>query len=340
MTVAEATQPAWSPPAAEIGLDDLRDLMEHVTQTTLSLQQTHEALQNQVARLQGELAEARGQLSRSRQLAALGEMAAGIAHEIRNPLGSIQLYVQVLADDLEKHAEQRELCRKISAAVAGVDRIIHDVLAFSRDTRVQPQPTTIDAIVRRTLEACDALTAHAGMSVQTRVAANIPITADSVLLVQALGNVVRNAVEAMSEQPQGESRLEIAGEVRTVRCPDGQRRRRAVFTVRDTGPGIAPEVVQRMFNPFFTTRATGTGLGLAIVHRIVDAHGGHINVRNARELNLGSGAIIELCLPCRASDARHAAAGAMPPPVAISIDCHDDCRTLLPQDAAKQRKDS
>jgi signal transduction histidine kinase len=117
--------------------------------------------------------------------------------------------------------------------------------------------------------------------------------ADACLIAQALGNVVRNAIEAMVEAGAARRRLTISARRRRIRTPEGKRAPRLVIAVHDTGPGIDPEVVQRMFNPFFTTRRTGTGLGLAIVHRIVDAHGGHINVRNT------NGACVELCLPIK-----------------------------------------
>jgi len=120
-----------------------------------------------------------------------------------------------------------------------------------------------------------------------------PVEADSGLVVQAVGNLVRNSVEAMREANDVEPRLVVRTERRRVRVPGGGRPIRVVISVEDGGPGIPPEVVDRMFNPFFTTRATGTGLGLAIVHRIVDAHGGHVRVYDAA---LG-GAGVELCLP-------------------------------------------
>ena len=98
------------PSEPSLGVEELKELMRSVTETTQRLQQTHIALREQVSRLQGELAEANAQLRRSRSLAALGEMAAGIAHEVRNPLGSIQLYIQVLKEDLADRPEQAQLC--------------------------------------------------------------------------------------------------------------------------------------------------------------------------------------------------------------------------------------
>jgi signal transduction histidine kinase len=109
-------------------------------------------------------------------------------------------------------------------------------------------------------------------------------------------NVTRNAIQAMREQGgSGELRLDVA--VRTLPDAAGVSCRYAALIVRDSGPGVPAGVMERMFNPFFTTRATGTGLGLAIVHRIMDAHGGRVLVRNAEKSGKVGGAIVELLLP-------------------------------------------
>ena len=125
--------------------------MEAMTETTRRLESTHDQLRCEVARLQGELAEANAQLRRSRDLAALGEMAAGIAHEIRNPLGSIQLYTQALSEDLQSSSPHAELCEKIGRAVVGMDAIVRDVLLFARDVRPRIVPMAIGDIIERSL---------------------------------------------------------------------------------------------------------------------------------------------------------------------------------------------
>jgi signal transduction histidine kinase len=129
-------------------------------------------------------------------------------------------------------------------------------------------------------------------------------------MTQAIGNVVRNAIEATVEADVDPTRLRLTAERRRVRCPDGRQAHRIIIAVEDNGPGIPREVVERMFNPFFTTRKTGTGLGLAIVHRIVDAHGGHINVKKAH----GGGARVELCLPRRVPRPKTRHGGETTPP--------------------------
>jgi len=153
-----------------------------------------------------------------------------------------------------------------------------------------------------------------GVEVDRSALEDVPLACDAGLCVQALVNLVRNAVEAM----EGRGRLCVGARVAIELDGSGAERGWAVLSVRDSGPGIPPDVVERMFNPFFTTRATGTGLGLAIVHRILDAHAGRVEVVS-RE---GDGATVELWFPapdgaCRragpervttGSDARTAAA--------------------------------
>lgn len=299
--------------SSPLDVDDLKDLMQSVAETTQRLQATHVALREQVSRLQTELEEANSQLRRTRSLAALGEMAAGIAHEVRNPLGSIQLYVQALAEDLVDRPEQARLCEKIDRAVVGLDAIVRDVLQFAREMRVTPVQTAASDLISRSLTSCDGLMNGRDLVVRTVLPQEIELRADVCLMTQALGNVIRNAVEAMSlcSPPAGSEtgmhELILSASLRRVRCPGtggGMLQKRVVFTIDDTGGGIAPDVVKRMFNPFFTTRKTGTGLGLAIVHRIIDAHGGHINVRNRRATDgvaehhgKSIGTRFELCLP-------------------------------------------
>jgi signal transduction histidine kinase len=162
---------------------------------------------------------------------------------------------------------------------------------------MQPTATHVRDLVHQTRQACEALLATRPIELDVRVPDDDSgaLEADVSLMTQAIGNVVRNAVEAMVEAESGPMRLRIVSDRRRVRCPDGRQSQRVIVAIEDSGPGIPPEVVERMFNPFFTTRRTGTGLGLAIVHRIVDAHGGHINVKQAD----GGGARVELCLPRR-----------------------------------------
>jgi signal transduction histidine kinase len=269
---------------------DLAALFGAFNEVTVRLQRTHEQLTSEVVRLQGELRRANDELERSRRLAALGEMAAGIAHEVRNPLGSIGLYAEMLLADLGGREGERALAGKILSAVRGLDAVVGDVLAFSREMRVDPEPVEASGLIGRAVDSCaDVLS---GVSVV--IAADHFIECDASMIHQALVNLVRNGAEAMG----GSGVLRVSS--RRVAPSGDDACGWIAVAVADTGPGVNDEVMDRMFNPFFTTRAAGTGLGLAIVHRIVDAHGGRVRVEN-RAPGLGDpgGATVEFLLPDR-----------------------------------------
>jgi len=269
-TVADAEKP--------VSPAELAELISAFNDVTSNLSATHESLRSEVTRLEGELREARRQLARTQQLAALGEMAAGIAHEIRNPLGSIRLYASILREDLADRPRDRGVAQKIESAVTGLDAVVKDVLVFSRPIEPRTEPAGASSLIERALDACADVIA--GVEVRTDVPRGAEIACDAGLMHQALVNVVRNACEAMSGEGVAEPALDIRVTQRRALDAEGRRRTMASLSVSDRGPGVEPEVLERAFNPFFTTRHTGTGLGLAIVHRIVDAHHGRVVMRN------------------------------------------------------------
>ncbi len=276
-------------PLALAGAHDFAELVSAFNDATQRLQRTHVALQSEVAALKSDLAEANERLRRSRSLAALGEMAAGIAHEIRNPLGAITLHAEMLCEDLRGNEASCQSAEKISRAAERLNRIVGDVLAFARDTKLRSQSVTAGELFELTLADCEEVLHHGGVHVEC-TGEQLSFCADGALLVQALTNLVRNAVEAMRDRSNRVVRLSSC---REKRCwADGARRETIVLSVEDTGPGIPHASRDAVFNPFFTTREEGTGLGLAIVHRITDAHAGQVCVTDAPE----GGARIELLL--------------------------------------------
>ena len=303
--------------------DELAQMMTAYNQVTQRLEESHRALQVQVDRLQEQLASKDVQLQRSKRLAALGEMAAGIAHEVRNPLAAIQLYADMIDQDMQGLFSSascfptdcgdgssassaglksdsgsqvvvaaRDNARRIKAAVRGLDAVVRDVLAFARDMVVHPLPVTAEQIFGRALAVHQAELDRDQIQVRQQLQPpHIPLDADPDLLHQAMLNLIRNAAEAMRERP-------VVGQPKILfLSAKKQRRQQVVFTIRDTGPGLAAGDIDRLFNPFFTTRHTGTGLGLAIVHRIIDAHGGTITPSNHPD----GGAVFEMTLPVRCS---------------------------------------
>lgn len=282
---------------------ELAELLSAFNDVTSRLQATHEQLNAEVARLRTELIEANHQLERSRRLAALGEMAAGISHEVRNPLGSIRLYAKMLEDDLVDRPAQRETARKIAGAARGLDQIVGDMLCFAREFRVKLDALDASDLFDQAVEACchDGVPAWSRTRIvrTDRTRGQVRVDADPGLTQQALVNIVRNAFEAIDEgvksgtTPPGAACLTLDVQQRPISVNDGPVRPMTVLSVSDSGPGVTDETVRRMFNPFYTTRATGTGLGLAIVHRIMDAHSGRVTVRNNPDI----GATVELMFP-------------------------------------------
>lgn len=279
---------------APVSQTELAELIGAFNEVTSRLQSTHETLNAEVARLKGELYEANQQLRRARELAALGEMAAGIAHEVRNPLGSIGLFATALEEDLAELPDQRDMAMKISRAVRSLDAVVTDVLTFARDLRLDAAAVSVAELLESSLASCADLVQRARVEVRLPDDAGLARTllCDSSLVQQALVNVLRNAVEAM-EMVQGERVVTISASPCGARSAQGRQRDMIALRICDIGPGVNEDTLKRMFNPFFTTRKAGTGLGLAIVHRIVDAHHGRVTVRN----RTGGGAEVELMLP-------------------------------------------
>ena len=254
--------PAIPSQVASGGIDaaEFAELVRSFNEVTVRLESTHASLKEEVVTLKRELADAQARLRRSRQLAALGEMAAGIAHEIRNPLGAIGLTLERLTEDLAGRPEQLELCGRVSRAVVRLDTIVGDVLSFARDTRVQPVRVDVARPLLAALEATEDLVERHSVDVDLDLEDGIEADIDASLFEQAVLNVMRNACEAMAAV-QGPRRLVVRLRRREIRDPREGLVPHAVAEIEDTGPGIDEATRERIFNPFFTTRAEGRASG-------------------------------------------------------------------------------
>jgi signal transduction histidine kinase len=266
------------------GEPDLAAVIQTYNEVTERLKVSHELLRREVCRLREQVNEKNKELQRRERLAALGEMAAGVAHEIRNPLGGIGLYASLLERDLADRPEQQEIAMRISSGVRNVDSIIGGILAFAGGAEPNRQRARLDEILDETLTqaARRAWELDAQIDVDPALR-EVELFCDVGQMERALLNLILNALDAAG----------TGGHV-WLR-PGGRQDREGLFpvVVEDDGPGIAPQFLQRVFNPFFTTKDTGTGLGLAIVHRIAEAHAGRVTARN-RE---GGGAAFVLSIP-------------------------------------------
>lgn len=232
---------------------------------------------------------------RNQRLRATGEMAAGIAHEIRNPLGSIELFASLLKQDLESDPDKKKITEHILASVKNMDRIISSVLLFAKS----PQPSRQKCDVHQLLTDLLDNTAEIHLPEDVNVIRNFgspPILAngDGGLLRQVFLNLIRNGIQAMPEGGTLGLSIERGNGLTGKHGLKGEQREYVAIAITDTGLGVPSEHIDSIFNPFFTTKDKGTGLGLAISHNIIKAHQGTIDVDT--EEGKGTSFIIKLPL--------------------------------------------
>ncbi len=222
------------------------------------------------------------QEARNRRLVAMGQMAAGIAHEIRNPLGSLELFASHLAEEL-RGTPHEEMAGHVLKGLQNLSRITGNLLLFARQVEPRCRPVDLREVVAEALLYARSAVRAKGVVLE-EVLGETPVAADPDLVRQALLNVLLNAVQA----------VDTGGRIRVTCRPDPDEDPPvARVSVSDDGPGVPEEERERIFDPFYTTRARGVGLGLAIVQRIVSSHGGWVSVDDA---DLG-GARFTLALP-------------------------------------------
>ncbi len=263
-------------------IEELGRIILAYSEVTDKLQQSHHQLTQTVQSLREELSDKNRELERRNRLAALGEMAAGMAHEIRNPLGGIQLYSSMLAKDLADRPDSLSIVQKISGGVRRLEGLVSQVLQFTREIRANIAEMNLDEAIQEAIEFAAQQLSTRNVICEVNGPIGLKVRADRMLIGQAILNLILNAADA----------IEGGGKIRIHFSPPPAESDAKQFhmVIRDTGPGIAPAILDRIFNPFFTTKATGTGLGLAIVHRVVEAHDGTIIVTNSD----GEGARFEI----------------------------------------------
>jgi signal transduction histidine kinase len=227
------------------------------------------------------------------RLAAVGEMAAAIAHEVKNPLAGIEVMAGLLRRKIPDIPDAQALLTDIIAEAKMANAIVQEVLEFVRPIRLQVERTGIAEALDAAVHLADTKVARGSIAVEVSVPDELPqIQADHHQLTQLFTNLLINAYEAM----EGKGRVGITAS--TVQQDDGGEGREAVrIELQDSGPGMAADVAEHVFDPFYTTKAQGSGLGLAIVRKIVDAHDGQIDLRTAP----GSGTLIRVTLPVSVS---------------------------------------
>jgi signal transduction histidine kinase len=211
------------------------------------------------------------QLHQAERLATLGEMVAGISHEIRNPLGIIGSTAQLLHQKIEEGDQKKQLGKIIMEETTRLNSIVTDFLDFARPTTPHLSECQVDEVLEKNLEFLEVELKRRDIIVEKRFAENgTPVYADGDLLYRAFLNIFVNAMEALDD----------GGKIKVVtRYQDTQENSLEVI-ISDTGSGISQETLAKIFDPFFTTRETGTGLGLPIVRNIIESHGGTVQIES------------------------------------------------------------
>lgn len=234
-----------------------------------------------------EVASLREAVARKKNLESLGEMSAGLAHEFKNALATLHGYAQLLQNARLSEEARASAAATLLQEVRGLSEMVTSFLNFAR-----PRPLDFaDVPLAPLLEQCaaDLRPLYDELRVTLSVEGDFPeVRADERMLRQALANLLRNAAEAVTEEA-AERRVAVRGS----RARDAAGQEWAAVEVEDTGPGIPPEDLQRIFIPFFTTKAKGHGVGLALAHRVVTDHGGTLSASNAP----GGGAVFQVRLP-------------------------------------------
>lgn len=231
------------------------------------------------ARLVTRLKETQDQLVRKERLAALGQMAATVAHELRNPLMGVRMGVDYFARELSPGERHQRAANLLKNNVDRIDRIVEEVLFLGRESQFNVQPGRLKAIIEQELDRWAPELADKNIRVSSHLASLPPVLVDPDQIGRAVSNLIGNSIDVLPSGGVLKLDLHAAGQDQ-------------VFILSDNGPGISPEQLARIFEPFFTTKARGTGLGLAIVEHIIKQHGGQVAVSS--EVGAGTRFIITL----------------------------------------------
>jgi len=256
-------------------LEQSKKIYKELEKSHRELQMSHQALE-----------QAQAQLIRTEKLASIGQLAAGVAHEINNPLGTIMIYAHLLLKNLDKDNPMREDVELIISEANRAKEIVQGLLSFARETKLKPGPVNVNDLLEDVLGLVVNQSLFHNIRIEKKIDEELPtIVADETKLKQVFLNIILNAAQAM----EGNGRLIIT---------TTKDKKYIKIRIQDTGPGIPPEVMANLFSPFFTTKEKGTGLGLAISYGIIERHKGKIDV----ETELGKGTVFTICLPLDANE--------------------------------------
>lgn len=265
---------------------DLPTVLAAWQTATDRLQKTHECLGKEVRRLTEELERKNRQLARKDRLADLGQMASHIAHEVRNSLVPLTLYMSLLRRRVSDDTGNVDVLNKIQAGLTSLEVTVNDLLHFTSERDPQCRWFELRPLLDEVRHSLAPQLAAQRITTEIDVPPGLGVVADPDMMRRAVLNLILNALDVMSD----------GGELSMIAFHD---RHGLVLEVADSGPGLTDDVRQHAFEPFFTTKGGGTGLGLAIVYRIAEVHGGDVTAANCAQ----GGAAFTIRIPQRPMEA-------------------------------------
>lgn len=254
------------------------------TLNLLGIFASHLAIALRNAHLFNEISAAREQLALSERLRAIGQVATFVAHEIKNPLGSIRILLDALQEKWPDAGLRAKVFAVVPREIARLDSAVSQILEYARPTPLVKVPVSLASLVESALRALDPQIQHARIHVSTYFQPGIPnVLADGERTREVLLNLIKNSLEALCDQPKRELRFKVE------RSDEGHEE----ILIEDGGPGIPEAMLAKIFEPFQSTKDSGTGIGLALCQKVIREHGGSITAENVR----GGGARFRIRLP-------------------------------------------
>ncbi len=252
----------------------LEGAFERFNQASLKLESRYESLRKEAEELRRQLKLKEEEIKRNQKLATLGETAAALAHEVRNPLGAIKLFISLLKEELLEKPKALEIIAHVERSVENLDSVVTNILQFAQDSCLMMSPMNLHALIEAELASMRLLCRGREIGFSRMLSANPFIIGNEESLRQGIHNLLLNATQVLR------NRGEIS--VTTADSKDSAGREGVLLQISDNGPGIPRELLDKIFDPFVTGRKEGTGLGLAIVRKIVLKHAGQISATNDR----------------------------------------------------------
>ena len=251
------------------------------------LEKNYDLLKQEVVKLKEELKQKDLEIKRKENLATIGQTASAIAHEIRNPLGAMKLFISILKSDLKENFQVQDTLKQIDICISSLDNVVSNVLQFSKNNKNSFSPINIISIIKEQLGILKCSIKKEIVVEENYNNDNIFVLGNEASLGRVFYNLFLNSIQAQKENPY-------------IRVSASLKEKEVVVQVCDHGNGIKEEILSKIFDPFVSTKNEGTGLGLAVVKQILDSHNAKITARNgdSKGHDGARGAIFEIIFNC------------------------------------------